>query len=118
MSALAAVYHQHRGQNRWRDYVPATALLGLGLVALSVATLQPSAAGGQIAVIAPPWYSSAQTVGLIRAAGGSIGGGRAANILFARSNDRHFVSALYAQGAWLVVDLGERGECGEGPQGA
>jgi hypothetical protein len=99
----------------WRDYLPALALLLVGLGALLVAMLKPTGREGQYAVIAPPWYNLAQTVSLVREAQGAVAdmsGGR--HIVIAHSNDPHFVEQLYRAGAWLVIDPVRLVGCGGG----
>jgi hypothetical protein len=88
-----------------RDFLPAGALLIVGLGVLAIATLSPSGRHGQYAVIAPPWYSLAQTISLVRAAnGGIVDVGNPGNMVIAFSDKPDFVRALYRAGAWLVID--------------
>jgi hypothetical protein len=87
--------------------VPATALLVFGALGISAATLSPSSARGQYAVMAPPWYDLAQTVALVAAAGGDLVDlGGLTNIVVVHSSEPGFVRALYRAGAWLVLDPG------------
>jgi hypothetical protein len=87
--------------------VPATALLAVGAVGISAATLCPSSARGQYAVMAPPWYNLAQTVGLVAGADGDLVDlGGLANVVVVHSAKPGFVRALYRAGAWLVIDPG------------
>ncbi len=88
-----------------RHFIPAFALLLFSAVAAFAVTLGSPEARQQMAVIAPPWYSTGQTIALVAAAGGRVvETGQFANILVAYSDDSHFSSALYGAGAWLVVD--------------
>lgn len=99
----------------FRDFVPAGTLLLLGLLGLAVATLRPSAGGGELAVIAPPWYDRNETVALILSAGGSIiRPADASNMIVVRSDDPRFVGALYGAGAWFVIDPRGLHGCGDG----
>ena len=77
----------------------------LGLAGLVLATLMPTGAGGQYAVIAPPWYTLSRTFALVRRAGGDISdAGGPANIVIAHARGPGFERALYGAGAWLVID--------------
>jgi hypothetical protein len=90
---------------RLRDLGPAAALLFFGMTALLVAMLSPSGKDGQYAVIAPPWYRLGQTIALIQKAdGGIVDMAGPANMVIAHSKSPDFVHALYASGAWLVID--------------
>jgi hypothetical protein len=98
------------------DFAPAIALLIVSTVGIFVAAFSPSGDHGQYAVVAPPWYGFAQTIGLIDAAGGDIVEfGDLTNIAIVHSANPGFVRALYHAGAWLVIDpLGLRGCFGFG----
>jgi hypothetical protein len=92
-------------EHSWRDFVPATALLVVSAVGIFAATLSPSADRGLYAVMAPPWYSVTQTVGLVSRAGGDlVDFGGLANVVIVHSANPRFVRALYRAGAWLVID--------------
>ena len=92
-------------RHAFRDFLPAAALLAVGLAGLAVAKLMPTGADGQYAVIAPPWYALPQTISLVQAAhGGIVEVGDAANVVIASSREPGFVRALYGAGAWLVID--------------
>jgi hypothetical protein len=85
--------------------LPAVALLMTGLAALAVATLMPTGAGGQYGVVAPPWYTLSRTIALVQRAQGQISdAGGPANIVIAHGRGPGFEHALYAAGAWLVID--------------
>ena len=95
-----------------RALLPAVGLLVLGLAGLVLATLSPTGAGGQYAVIAPPWYTLSRTLGLVRQAGGDIAdAGGPANIVIVHARGPGFARALYRAGAWLVVDPGQLRGC-------
>lgn len=98
-------------QRGWLDFAPAVALLIVSTIGVFVAALSPSGDHGQYAVVAPPWYGFAQTIGLIDAAGGDIVEfGDLTNIVIVHSSNPRFVRALYHAGAWLVIDpVGLRG---------
>ena len=97
---------------RLRDLAPAIVLLVVSAVGIFVAALSPSANRGEYAVMAPPWYTLAQTVGLIARAGGDlVDVGRVTSVVIAHSASPRFVGALYRAGAWLVVDPVRLGGC-------
>jgi hypothetical protein len=90
---------------KWRDLLPAAALLFVGLFGLAAASFAPTGKDGQYAVIAPPWYDLRQTIALIQAADGGVADiGGPSNIVIAQSENPGFVHALYGAGAWLVID--------------
>lgn len=90
---------------KWRDLVPAAALLFVGLIGLAAATLAPTGRDGQYAVVAPPWYDLPETLALIRTAnGGIVDAGGPGNMVIAQSDDPAFVDAAYRAGAWAVID--------------
>ncbi|WP_181703631.1 hypothetical protein [Chthonobacter albigriseus] len=63
--------------------------------------------GGHVAVILGPGSSEPAAVGAIAAADGLLVDGTGQSwIVVARSDNPDFVSALYAAGAWLVIDAG------------
>jgi hypothetical protein len=95
----------------WLDFAPAIALLIVSVGGILIATVGPSGTRGQYAVVAPPWYNQAQTIGLVGIAGGDIVDlGGSANIVVAHSENPGFTRALYHAGAWLVIDpMGLRG---------
>ena len=97
---------------RLRDLAPAGGLLFVSAVGAVAAGLSPSARNGQYAVMAPPWYTQAQTIGLIARAGGElVDVGGMASVVIAHSARSGFVPALYGAGAWLVVDPARLGGC-------
>jgi hypothetical protein len=99
-------------ERSWPDFLPASALLFAGSISIAVAMLSPSPSLRQYAVIAPPWYDSAQTVRLVAAAGGNfVDLGGLGNIIIAHSEKPEFVQALYNAGAWLVVNPGSLRGC-------
>lgn len=87
------------------EFLPALALLLVGMTALVIATLSPSGDSGQYAVIAPPWSRLVDTIALIQKADGRIVDmGGPPNVIIAHSTNPDFVQALYGAGAWLVID--------------
>jgi hypothetical protein len=89
----------------WRDLIPATALLILGLALFVVVGLGPVAGRDQYAVVAPPWYGVEQTAALVSAAGADIvDAGGLGNVLIVRGSGADFAGSLYRNGAWLVLD--------------
>jgi hypothetical protein len=89
----------------WRDFAPAIVLLMVSAVGIFVAAFSPSADRGQYAIVAPPWYSPAQTADVVGMAGGDIVDvGGLPSVVIARSTSPGFVRALYRAGAWLVID--------------
>ena len=98
----ASAYTDRR---RWRDLAPAIALLVASAGAIFMAAFSPSGGRGQYAVLAPPWYSRAQTLKLAVMAGGDVVDvGNLQNVVIVHSASPRFVAALYHSGAWLVVD--------------
>ena len=94
--------HPRRRAPAW---LPAAALLAISAVAILLAGFGPTGAGGQYAVVAPPWFDLGRTVQLANAAGGEIVDvGGLSNVVIIHSGDPKIVSALYAAGAWLVLD--------------
>lgn len=89
----------------WRDLAPAAILLLVSLAAAGVIGLAPRRGQQQVTVIAPPWFALAQTADVVGRAGGAlVDVGQFSNIIIAHSTDPGFVSALYRQGAMLVID--------------
>jgi hypothetical protein len=98
-----------RGAAAW---LPAAALLVVSVAAIVLAGFGPTGAGGQYAVVAPPWFDLAHTMQLANAAGGDVVDvGGLANVVIIHSGDPKIVGALYAAGAWLVLDPGRVRGC-------
>ena len=94
------------------ECLPAALLLVTGLVGLGVAWIVSGANSGQYLVVAPPGYSLADTIYLVRAAdGGFVEPSHFRNIIIAGSNHPDFPAALRRAGAWLVVAAPARGGC-------
>jgi hypothetical protein len=92
--------------------MPAILLSVASTVAMLAIVLTPDPSTSSFAVITPPWFDSARTMGLIESAGGSIVDmGGMPNIIVAHSNDPGFVKSLYRAGAWLVVNPLGAGGC-------
>jgi hypothetical protein len=98
-----------RGGAAW---LPAAALLVVSAVAILLAGFGPTGAGGQYALVAPPWFDLGRTMQLADAAGGEIVDvGGLTNVVIVHSGDPQAVRALYAAGAWLVLDPGRLRGC-------
>jgi hypothetical protein len=92
-------------KRHWHDLAPAAALMIVSTFGICAATVWPTGDKDQYAVVAPPSYDLARTIGLVDAAGGDIlEVGGSTNVIIAHSADKHFVAALYRAGAWLVID--------------
>lgn len=103
--ALRALANPRAPLSTMGAMLPAAGLLVLGLAGLVIATLTPSGAGGQYAVVAPPWYTLPRTIALVQKAQGRISdAGGPAYIVIAHGQGPGFEHALYAAGAWLVLD--------------
>lgn len=90
---------------RMRALLPVLALLVFSVVGTAAAALAPRTSYGSFAVISPPWYTAAQTVALVSAAGGTlVRSSDWSNVIISDSSDPQFVSELYRAGAWLVLD--------------
>jgi hypothetical protein len=93
------------GPARIAALVPALALLIVSAIAIVAAGFSPTGAGGQYALIAPPWFDQGQTMQLAGAAGGDVVDiGGFSNVMIVHAKDPNIVRALYAAGAWLVLD--------------
>jgi hypothetical protein len=89
----------------WYDFAPAAVLLIVSAISVFIAGLSPSGDQGQYAVVAPPWFSLAQTAGLVGMAGGDIVEvGGLSSVVIAHSVNPTFVHSVYRAGAWLVID--------------
>jgi hypothetical protein len=89
----------------WLDFAPAAVLLIVSTVGIFAATFSPSVGRTQYVVMAPPWYTLVQTVGLVARAGGDLVDlGGLANVVIVHSSNPEFVRELYRAGAWLVTD--------------
>lgn len=87
-----------------RDFVPAIAVLGVGLVALVIATMLLVTVPGQYVAILPASQGRLQILDAVYQAGGSVlDFGRLDNIVFAASDDPEFASTLRGSGAWIVI---------------
>jgi hypothetical protein len=99
-------YHLTLAERRhWYDVAPAAVLLIVSAIGVFIAGLSPSENQGQYAVMAPPWFSLAQTAGLVALAGGDIiEVGGLSSVIIAHSVNPTFVHSAYRAGAWLVID--------------
>ncbi|MBB3610650.1 hypothetical protein [Rhizobium sp. BK602] len=94
--------------------LPALALLLVSALGIGAMTYGNPAPDAQMAVVGPPWWTQDQMVSLIAAAGGRvIAGGTLPNIIIVRrapegerapDEPEDLSAALYAAGAWLVLD--------------
>ena len=107
--AASRVPFTMRGIAAW---APAAALLAVSAVAILLAGFSPTGANGQYAVVAPPWFDLGRTMQLADAAGGqTVDVGGLPNVVIIHSDDPTIVRALYAAGAWLVLDPGQLRGC-------
>jgi hypothetical protein len=100
------IEERQRNVRRWPSVACAIALVIVGWFAVIVALTFGSAPGKSMAIIGPP----SQALAAISRANGRI---LASNDYFtiARSDDRNFVTRLYAAGALLVLDAEQAGGC-------
>jgi len=109
-SAMPATPALDAKSSHFKALWPAALLLAVGLAGLAAATLAPTGKGDQYAVIAPPWYTMAQTIDLVRNTQGQIVEiGKPfrimpGTIVITHSARPDFVTAAYRAGAWLVID--------------
>lgn len=95
------------------DYIPAILLALSGVTGLAFAgvTMRPDT--NQYLVIAPPGSSLAETINIVRSAGGGlIQKGRLPNIVIAGSARTDFAHAVRQTGGWLAIAAPARGGCG------
>ncbi|MBY9066961.1 hypothetical protein K1X12_08620 [Hyphomonas sp. WL0036] len=89
---------------RISDFLPAGALLIVGLLALQIATLSTAPSNGKYLVIAPPGSSIGDTINIIgEAQGGLQKFTRFSNAVIASSSAPNFAEKLHEAGAWLVL---------------
>lgn len=101
--------------------LPALALLLVSTLGIGAMTYGNPAPDAQMAVVGPPWWKEDRMVSLIAAAGGRVvAGGALPNIIIVRrapENERSpdepedLAAALYAAGAWLVLDAPRARSC-------
>lgn len=88
----------------FRDLVPATALLVIGLTALLIACLFRAEDRGQYMLVFAPWSEPATNIRRISAAGGGLMGvGAFSNVIVAASSAPDFTSSIRKAGAWLAI---------------
>ncbi|MEE4453674.1 hypothetical protein [Novosphingobium resinovorum] len=89
-----------------RDYLPAAALLTVGLAALAVSWFLSGPNSGQYLVIASPTTSLTGSIDLVRRAGGRLAAtSTLPNIVIAGSDRDDFPATLRLAGAWLAVPV-------------
>lgn len=101
--------------------LPALALLFVSVFGIGAMTYGNPAPDAQMAVIGPPWWKEGRMASLVAAAGGRmIAGGALPNIIVVRrapegerrsDEPQDLVAALYAAGAWLVLDAPTQRSC-------
>ncbi|NTH15386.1 hypothetical protein G6L99_25035 [Agrobacterium rhizogenes] len=101
--------------------LPALALLLVSAFGIGAMTYGNPAPDAQMAVIGPPWWKEDWMASLVAAAGGRmIAGGALPNIIVVRrapegerrpDEPEDLVAALYAAGAWLVLDAPTQRSC-------
>ena len=107
---------------RIADFIPASIIAAVAFASVATATLapatlapaaQPAAAGpAQVAVIFPPWVDLAEGfVRIANANGRLVRQGLVESILVAQPDGEGFVTAIYDQGAILVIDPTILGGC-------
>ncbi|NTI44792.1 hypothetical protein [Rhizobium rhizogenes] len=101
--------------------LPALALLLVSAFGIGAMTYGNPVPDAQMAVIGPPWWKEDRMASLVAAAGGRmIAGGALPNIIVVRrapegerrpDEPEDLVAALYAAGAWLVLDAPTQRSC-------
>jgi hypothetical protein len=90
---------------RFRDFIPALALLVLTVLGFGVLSTLPGRGQHQLAVLFPPRVGTVRAATLVAVAGGElVDSSRFANLVIATSLTPGFARALYKAGAWLVMD--------------
>ncbi len=90
---------------RWRDALPAVVVLGVSVLGILLLASQPTPGEHQIAVVVPPWDTTAEAASLIAAASGVlVDEGGIPNVFIATSDRPDFSKALYRAGAWFVMN--------------
>ena len=87
----------------WAEFIPAAALLAVGLVGLLGAYLWDGPATGQYLVIAAPWSNSGRAIDAVRRADGGLVRAGAFGLIVAASSHVDFARRLRAAGPWLVL---------------
>lgn len=91
------------GRSGLFDLMPALIMLGLLVCALVMITFAMADKGKGYLVVAPPGWTLAQTVGLVRASGGRlVRPGGFSNVVIAASANPDFGKALETSGALFV----------------
>jgi hypothetical protein len=93
-------------------YLPAAALLVVGLVGLAAGSLASAQDSGQYLVVAAPGSTLAETIALVRKAGGGFAAtGYFSNVIVAGSTDAGFEVATRKAGAWLALPISPLAGC-------
>ena len=108
-TAASASRRGHARGGHLAALTTALALLVASVLAIGAMALMPTERTVHVVVVAPPWYSAAQTMGMIAAAGGRIvEPGRYENMMIAApapdQSARDLLAALHRSGAWLTWD--------------
>jgi hypothetical protein len=99
----------------WAALRPALLLLAASLGGIAAAGAAAPRPAGAMAVIGAPWWDTARMAGLALAAEARlVDAGRFGNVLIVRrgaGETGDLAAALYAAGAWLVLDAGSARGC-------
>jgi hypothetical protein len=87
----------------WGDFVPAAALLAVGLGGLLGAYLWGGPGTGEYLVVAAPWSGQGGTIAAVRRADGALVRAGGFGMMVVASPRADFARRLRAAGAWLVV---------------
>lgn len=99
-------------QWKFKDLLPALALLVIGLFALSYAMLQPTGETGQFAVLLRPWSDASQAISLVSKADAQIlSFNERMNVVIVYSERPDAIETLYDAGAWLVFEPNQLSTC-------
>lgn len=112
-SSTSFVQADRKGDTRSRkDFLPALAMAGVGLIALGAAWMTPQERGDQYLLIASPAATRGETLDIIMKAGGRmVSPGRFGNIAVAFSADSNFPERLRKAGAWIAVEMPQNAGC-------
>jgi len=114
MSRQAMSRQASSAQGGVKAMLPALALLFTSAFGIGAMAYGSPAADAQMAVFGPPWWKADRMIGLVVAAGGRIvDTGALPNVMIVRrapdgergaDEPADLAAALYASGAWLVLD--------------
>ncbi len=95
-----------------RSWPLPAALLAVSLIGSASLGMPAAAPGRPVAVLFPPWWGSAVSLGAAAAAGGSVLElGRLPGLVVARSDNPDFSARLRAAGALVLIDPRGLGLC-------